>query len=192
MSSTVALHIGNDSRGRYRDGDIVLVHRTYDAQRVIAETISNRRMLTSAVSEGDAFSLDLFYKSITDPNKQPQPTPADLARWWTAFEDFTGLDRADFSQFPYTSREQQFMLIVPLDREATIAERGLWTGKADAAEGVIPVPHHIDWQSDIMPFLRVRRGPSGSTAASVTDVQNRNQIIRVLDPFDPALIRRPA
>lgn len=194
MPSELCLHIGVN--GRHRDGDILRVTFTYDAQRVIAETISNGRH--SAVNRGkQAASIGLLrehYLDITDPDKQPQPVQAGLDDWWDACETLTGLNRNDFSRFPYTSREQQLFLIVPLDREATLAERAEWTGKtAAAASGdPVPVPNRVDWQADVMPGHRVRRDRSGDRAATIADVQNSKRLIRVLDPISPSVIRSRA
>lgn len=188
MPSELALHIGDAATNRWRDGDIVRVTFTYDAHRVIAETISNGRY--GAVRDPQhVATLRRAYLAITDPNKQPQPTEAGLDSWWTACEQLTGLDRADFSNFPYTSHEQQFMLIVPLTREATMAERGQWTGKANRAEGQLPIPMRVDWQADIMPGLRVRQGRKGVKPATNADVRNPNRLIRVLDPISADKIR---
>lgn len=190
MPSELALHIGVN--GRHRDGDILAVTFTYDAQRLIAETISKGRH--SAVRDPEHIAaLALLYGLITDPNKQPQPTPAALARWWTDCETLTGLDRNDFTHFPYTPPDRRFMLIVPLDREATPADRALWTGKtADRDRGIAPIPKRVDWETDVMGDLRVRRGREGGLLANANDVRDPTQRILVLDPISPDKIRSRA
>lgn len=191
MPSELALHIGNAATNRWRDGDIVRVTFTYDAQRVIAETISNgRHSAVNRVTQAASIeALAEFYEKITDPNRQPQPRAGDLLRWWTLCETLTGLDRNDFSNFPYTGAERRMLLIVPLTREATMAERGQWTGKTDRAEGQLPIPKRVDWQADVMPGLRVRVGRKGVKPATNANVRDPNQRIRVLDPIDPSKIR---
>ena len=191
MASEILLNIGDN--GRHQDGDILRVTFTYDAQRLNAETlISGRLPFLRPSAQLD--TLRTLYKDITDPNKQPQPTPDDLARWWTECERITPLLRGSFSNFPYSSGERGLMLVVPLDREATMAERAEWTGKTAEATraGTVPIPKRVDWVADVMPGRRVRRGPSDNDPATVADVRTRRQPIHVLDPISPTVIRSRA
>ena len=161
MSAELLIHIGNSSSSARRDGDIVCAMRQYDALRTHAElTVRGRGRYRGPKLR----QLQRAYDDITRRAGRTLPREDDLIGWWGLAERETDLRAADHRRFPFSRLERRLGLVVPLNRDVTLAEKAAWTGVATAVDArsesgrtqLAGKPKFVDWRRDVIGRCEVR------------------------------------
>lgn len=200
VATELVLHIGNATTNAWRDGDIIAASRTYDALRTHAEVIIRGR--GSVRDAGHVATLRVAYDKLVNLTDHVMPDEPDLADWWVLCESLTGLVRSSFESFPYTTRERSLFLVVPLDREATVADLNDWVRNRrplpkpvgdELVSKELPKARYVDWVNDVLPAGNPRTVVHShlgtSFAASETDIRNQRVAIKVVLPVADTVIR---
>ena len=198
MSAELLIHIGDSSSSTRRDGDILCAMRQYDALRTHAElTLRGRGRYRGPKLR----QLQRAYDDITRRAGRTLPREDDLIGWWSLAERETDLRVADHGRFPFSRLERRLGLVVPLNRDVTLAEKEAWTGVAATTDAHTEsgrtrragTPTFVDWRRDVIGRCEVRIAVTShlgsSWNASCEDVCNPRLPIVVRGHVPDTIIR---
>ena len=198
MSAELLIHIGDSSSSARRDGDIVSAMRQYDALRTHAElTVRERGRYRGPKLR----QLQRAYDDITCRAGRALPREDDLIGWWDLAEREADLRAVDHGWFPFSRLERRLGLVVPLNRDVTLAEKADWTDVATTDDAHPETGHtqparkpkFVDWRRDVIGRYEVRIAVTShlgsSWNASSEDVSNPRLPIVVHGHVPDTIIR---